>query len=86
MAGNGKMEADMNAFQEMEGYFLSAQQSGYKDLIRFDYNDKEDMFDGHSYNKGGRILNMLRDYIGDEAFFDGLKTSNNGATTALAIP
>lgn len=69
----GKMEADMNAFQEMEGYFLSAQQSGYKDLIRFDYNDKEDMFDGHSYNKGGRILNMLRDYIGDEAFFDGLK-------------
>ena len=71
----GKMEADMNAFQEMEGYFLSAQQSGYKDLIRFDYKDKEDMFDGHSYNKGGRILNMLRDYIGDDAFFDGLKSA-----------
>ena len=69
----GKMQADMNAYQEMEGYFLSAQQSGYKDLIRFDYNDKEDMFDGHSYNKGGRILNMLRDYVGDDAFFDGLK-------------
>jgi aminopeptidase N len=69
----GKMQADMNAYQEMEGYFLSAQQGGYKDLIRFDYNDKEDMFDGHSYNKGGRILNMLRDHVGDDAFFDGLK-------------
>ena len=68
----GKMEADMNAFQEMEGYFLSAQQAGYKDLIRFDFLDKEDMFDGHSYNKGGRILHMLRDYLGDDAFFDGL--------------
>ena len=30
------------------------------------------MFDGHSYNKGGRILHMLRNYIGDEAFFAGL--------------
>ena len=68
----GKMEADKNAFQEMEGYFLSAQQGGYKDLVRFDYKDKEDMFDGHSYNKGGRILHMLRDYLGDSAFFDAL--------------
>lgn len=69
----GSMEADMNAYEEMQGYFLSAQQGGYHDLIRFDYLDKEEMFDGHSYNKGGRILHMLRDYIGDEAFFEGLK-------------
>ena len=30
------------------------------------------MFDGHSYNKGGRILHMLRAYLGDKAFFKGL--------------
>ncbi|PIZ06039.1 MAG: hypothetical protein COY57_04090, partial [Flavobacteriales bacterium CG_4_10_14_0_8_um_filter_32_5] len=35
--------------------------------------DKEDMFDGHSYQKGGRILHMLRKYMGDEAFFASLK-------------
>ena len=69
----GKMEADMNAFGEMEGYFLSAQQGGHVDMIRYDYKNKEDMFDGHSYNKGGRILNMLRTYVGDEAFFESLK-------------
>ncbi len=69
----GKMEADMNAFDEMDGFFISAQQRGHYDLIRFDYLDKEDMFDGHSYNKGGRILHMLRDYLGDEVFFEGLK-------------
>ena len=69
----GRMEADMNAFSEMEGFFISAQQSGHYDLIRFDYRDKEDMFDGHSYNKGGRILHMLRDYLGDAVFFEGLK-------------
>lgn len=70
---HGRMEADMNAYGEMEGYFLSAQQGGHVDMIRFDYESKEDMFDGHSYNKGGRILNMLRAHVGDDAFFESLK-------------
>ena len=70
---HGRMEADMNAYGEMEGYFMSAQQGGHVDMIRFDYQSKEDMFDGHSYNKGGRILNMLRSYVGDDAFFASLK-------------
>jgi aminopeptidase N len=30
-----------------------------------------------SYNKGGAILHMLRDYVGDEAFFTSLKTYLN---------
>jgi len=30
------------------------------------------MFDAVSYNKGGRILHMLRTYLGDSAFFKGL--------------
>ncbi len=43
-----------------------------KDLVRFYYADKEDVFDGVSYSKGGRILNMLRNYVGDSAFFKSL--------------
>jgi aminopeptidase N len=43
------------------------------DLIRFYYDDRENMFDSHSYAKGGLILNMLRDYLGDEVFFESLK-------------
>lgn len=69
----GAYEADYQAENEMEGYFQSAAQQGYHNLVWFDYDNKEDMFDGHSYNKGGRILNMLRNYIGDEAFFTGLQ-------------
>jgi aminopeptidase N len=75
----GLDEADFQAESETEGYFGSAENGGYFNLIRFDYADKEDMFDGHSYNKGGRILHMLRNYLGDEAFFKGLNlylTSN----------
>ena len=68
----GLDEAAYNAEKEADGYFSSAQTDGYHNLAWFDYKDKEDMFDGHSYNKGGRILHMLRSYLGDEAFFKGI--------------
>ncbi len=43
-----------------------------KDLVRFHYSDKEDMFDVVTYQKGGSILYMLRNYLGNEAFYKGL--------------
>ncbi len=61
---------------DMQGYLQGGNET--KDLVRFHYGDKEDMFDGVSYNKGGRILNMLRNYVGDDAFF---KSLNNYLTT-----
>ena len=69
----GVDQADYYADIEAKGYYQTAQMQGYHDLIWFDYDDKEQMFDGHSYNKGGRILHMLRNYLGDEAFFAGMK-------------
>ena len=72
----GKDVADQHNLEDMQGYLQSG--SDRKDLVRFRYADKEDMFDAVSYNKGGRILNMLRNYVGDEAFF---KSLNNYLTT-----
>jgi aminopeptidase N len=69
---HGREEADMNAFGEVRGYFLSSTQGGYHDLVNFEYENEMEMFDGHSYNKGGRILHMLRYYVGDDAFFTSL--------------
>lgn len=68
----GLDEADYNADIEADGYYQSAQMQGYHDLVWFDYNEREEMFDGHSYNKGGRILHMLRNYLGDDAFFEAV--------------
>jgi|694.fasta_scaffold39005_3 aminopeptidase N len=68
----GLDEADYQAESEANGYFESAMYQGYHNLIWFGHDDKEEMFDGHSYNKGGRILHMLRSYLGDDAFFKGL--------------
>ena len=68
----GKLNADMLLFDANQAYLNG--QNNDKHLVRFNYADKEDMFDLVSYNKGGTILHMLRNYIGDEAFFLGLKT------------
>ncbi len=66
----GKDAGDMVNFDDMQGYLMSG--SSNKDLVRYYYKDKEDVFDAVSYNKGGRILNMLRNYVGDSAFFKSL--------------
>lgn len=72
----GKDAGDAENFQGMQGYLQSGSQN--KDLVRFYYESREDMFDAVSYQKGGRILHMLRNYVGDEAFF---KSINNYLTT-----
>ena len=67
----GKDEGDAHSFTAMENY-LNSPNANTKDLVRFHYDDKEDVFDVVTYQKGGRILNMLRNYLGDAAFFKGL--------------
>lgn len=67
----GKDQAALKLVAEMETYFQEAL-SKKVNLIRYQYDDSEDMFDSHSYAKGGVILHMLRKYLGDEAFFAGI--------------
>ena len=52
--------------------YLEEAQAKREPLIRYRYTNREDMFDRHSYDKGGRVLHMLRSYVGDEAFFASL--------------
>ncbi|MEM9548195.1 MAG: M1 family metallopeptidase [Bacteroidota bacterium] len=69
----GKDAADAVRISEMEGYLFMADQTGTHPLIDFEYENKEDMFDAHSYNKGGLVLHMLRNVIGDDAFFTSMR-------------
>jgi aminopeptidase N len=66
----GRDAADMHHAQSKAGYMASNKQVN---LIRFNYDNREDMFDGFSYNKGGQVLHMLRKAVGDDAFFASLK-------------
>jgi len=67
----GKDHADALRYEDLQQYFNS--HSYNKDLVRYHYNSPEDLFDRVTYNKGGYILGMLRSYLGDKAFFGGLK-------------
>ncbi len=66
----GKDKAEEHRVKSMNEYLLSG--SDNKNLVRHHYADKEQVFDAVSYNKGGLILHMLRNYLGDDAFFKGL--------------
>lgn len=68
----GREEADIGLYNDITSYLREAKNKQV-DLIRFQYSNREDMFDRHSYAKGGTILHMLRKYTGDEAFFKSLK-------------
>lgn len=66
----GRETADYFHYLSRQGYLASRNEVN---LIRFNYQDKEDMFDAFSYNKGGQVLHMLRKAVGDDAFFASLK-------------
>ncbi len=66
----GRDAGDEHNFNGMQTYLNS--NSGKKELVRFYYRDREELFDAVSYQKGGRILNMLRNYVGDTAFFKSI--------------
>jgi len=68
---HGKDAGDAANFKGIQKYLVD-ENNPSKKLVRFYYADGEDMFDMVSYSKGGRILNMLRNYVGDSAFFKSL--------------
>jgi len=68
---HGKDAGDEHIEENRENYMANPADAS-KNLVRFYYKDKEDVFDGVSYPKGGAILHMLHDYVGDSAFFKSL--------------
>ncbi len=66
----GKESAQEHFYHDLQAYLES--NSEHKNLVRFYYADKEDLFDNVSYPKGGCILHMLRYVVGDSAFFKSL--------------
>lgn len=69
----GKDEADYKLNNDLKAY-LNEARIKQEELIRYDYENEMEMFDTHSYQKGGRVLHMLRKEVGDEAFFKSLET------------
>jgi aminopeptidase N len=67
----GKDQADYHQ-QEDVNHYIHNPSDFKKNLVRFNYDSREDVFDLVTYQKGGGILHMLRNYLGDDAFFAGM--------------
>ena len=83
----GRTIADGHMHRSFAKYLGIAEKKKEVNLVRYFYEDKEDMFDANTYEKGGAILHYLRSYIGDKAFFTALNrylTQNKFKNTEMA--
>lgn len=79
--------AEYKRFMSIMEYYQEFYYGKIRPVVDYYYSDREDMFDRHSYNKGGLILHMLRTYLGDDAFFASLNkylTRHAGSSVELA--
>lgn len=68
----GRQKADEHYYQITRDY-LGDQRNITKQVVRYTYRDKEGLFDAVSYQKAACVFHMLRNEVGDEAFFKSLK-------------
>ena len=45
----------------------------YKPIVRHDFLEDSDEFDGNAYGKAGWVIDMLRHQLGEDAFYAGIK-------------
>ncbi len=67
----GKDDGDAKRYEELQAY-LNNKSAADQNLVPFYYSDEEGINGSNIYDKGGLVLNMLRNYLGDDAFFKGL--------------
>ncbi len=69
----GEDEGAMNLQDKREQYFREARTKYRRPIVMDRWKFPNDNFDSHTYPKGANVLHMLRQQIGDRAFF-GLLT------------
>jgi aminopeptidase N len=67
----GKDDADRLGYNDLARYLQTAEGDDGP-IVRFYYKERENMFSPITYKKGGRVLHLLRQELGDTIFFAGL--------------
>ena len=65
-------EADIDLLTDMDGYLDEAGEY-QRSIVCRQFEEPIDLFDRHLYEKGGRVLHMLRHELGDADFFRTLR-------------
>ena len=69
----GDDEGAVNLQGKLNAYLREAKTRYVRPIVTDRYDQPGDMFDSHTYPKGALVLHMLRNLLGDAAFFDTLK-------------
>jgi len=69
----GGDEGALNLQGKLNSYLREAKTRYVRPIVSDRYDQPGDMFDSHTYPKGALVLHMLRNLLGDAAFFDTLK-------------
>lgn len=68
----GKNTALKKCYQTIERYLQYSEKNDDGPIVNFNYKDKDDMFNTITYQKGSRVIHLLRSILGDEVFFKAL--------------
>lgn len=71
-AEKGRDEMEYYRYNDLKG-MLRAAKYDPRSMVYFNYTDMGSLFNGNVYAKGAIIMNLLRDYLGYEAFYRGLR-------------
>ncbi|MBK6820088.1 MAG: M1 family metallopeptidase [Bacteroidetes bacterium] len=64
-------------FNSIERYLSYTKENEDAPIVNYNYKDKDNMFNVITYQKGARVLQLLRSELGDDAFFLALKNYLN---------
>ncbi len=73
-ASRGKDEFQYYMMQTADDYFEEAGTRYIRPIVKKVYKHPDNLFDRHTYEKGGCVLHMLRQLVGDKYFRRTLKT------------
>jgi aminopeptidase N len=73
-ASRGNNEFQYYMLQIADDYFEEARTRYIRPIVTKVYKHPDDLFDRHTYEKGGCVLHMLRHHIGNKYFRRSLKT------------
>ena len=73
-ASRGKDEFHYYVMQTADDYFDEAGSRYVRPIVTKVYKHPDELFDRHTYEKGGSVLHMLRHHVGDGHFRRSLKT------------
>lgn len=73
-ASRGNDEFQYYVMQTADDYFEEAGTRYLRPIVTKIYKHPDDLFDRHTYEKGGSVLHMLRHHVGDKYFRRSLKT------------